>query len=124
MMEKAVKVPDQLTCAPYHHRDIKLNGLSIVESCTVAHRLCGSMFLEDHMLMVVLEGTNRVTLGNVEYVVSKNEMIILKKATQFNYDKVGDPEKGDRYSSLLFFLKDEFLRDFIKMAKVESIETV
>jgi hypothetical protein len=123
MIEKAVKVPDELICAPFHHRDIKLNGLSIVESCTVTHRSCGSMFLEDHMLMVVLEGTNTITHGNMKYVLSKNEMIVLKKAIQINYDKVGNPEKGASYNSLMFFLKDEFLRDFVKMAKIESVET-
>lgn len=124
MIEKAVKAPDELVCAPYHHRDIKLNGLSIVESCTVTHRSRGSMFLEDHMLLVVLEGTNTITHGNMEYVVSKNEMVMLKKAIQINYDKMGNPEKGATYSSLMFFLKDEFLRDFVKMAKIESVETV
>jgi hypothetical protein len=71
----------------------------------------------------VLEGTNTITHGNIEYAVSKNEMVLLKKAIQINYDKVGNPEKGLTYESLMFFLKDEFLRDFVKMAKVESMET-
>lgn len=124
MSIKAVKVPDELTCAPYHHRDIKLNGLSIVESCTVTHRSQGSMFLEDHMLLVVLEGQNHITHGNQEYLVSKNKMLLLKKAIQIGYDKMGNPEKGQTYFSLMFFLKDEFLRDFVKMADVTSTETV
>lgn len=31
---KAVKVPDLLTTAPYYLRDLKMNGVSLIESCT------------------------------------------------------------------------------------------
>ncbi|HTJ50553.1 MAG TPA: AraC family transcriptional regulator [Cyclobacteriaceae bacterium] len=120
---KALKVPHELVNAPYYHRDLKLNGLSIVESCTHTFSRTGSMFLEDHMLLVVLEGTNTITHGKKEFLVRKNEMVLLKKAIQIDYHKVGNPENNNAFDSMMFFLKDEFIIDFMKMAKVESTKT-
>lgn len=123
---KILKVPLGLMNAPYYHNALTLDGLSIVESCThtntVASRT-GSMFLEEPILLVVLEGTNVVTVGKMQYVVRKNEMVLLKKATQMGFHKTGDPERNNAYDSLLFFLKEEFIIDFMKMAKIESTAT-
>jgi hypothetical protein len=91
---KALKVPTEMIGAPYYNRDLKLNGLAIVESFTHSNRIHGVMFLQDHMLMMVLEGTNRVTYGNTEFAVTKNEMVVFKKAIQFSYDKTGNPIKA------------------------------
>ena len=38
MMNKAVKVPEELSGAPYYHNTLQLNGVSIVESCTQGAR--------------------------------------------------------------------------------------
>ncbi|WP_428329228.1 helix-turn-helix domain-containing protein [Mucilaginibacter sp.] len=118
---KAIKVPNELTCAPYYQRELKLNGVSLVESCTLTHRTEGSMYLGEHMLLVVLEGTNTITHGKNTYVVNKHEMVLLKKAVQVSYDKCGNPGNNYVYDSMLFFIKDEFLKEFIKMTKIESV---
>ena len=112
--------------APYYHNALTLDGLSIVESCTHANTaggVRGSMFLQEAILLVVLEGTNVLTHGRMEYVVRKNEMVLLKKAMQVTHHKTGDPERGYLYDSMMFFLKDEFIIDFMKMAKIESTAT-
>lgn len=119
---KPVKVPEELTYAPYYQRSLQLNGVSLVESCTHTSRAIGTMYLQEHMLMVVFEGTNRVTHGQTTHVVGKGEMFLVKKATQIFYDKMGDPARDNRYDSMMFFLKDEFLLEFIKMAKIESVD--
>jgi AraC-like DNA-binding protein len=123
---KVVKVPMGLLNAPYYHNALTLDGLSIVESCTHTNAVTsrtGSMFLEEPILLVVLGGTNVLTHGKIQYVVRKNEMVLLKKATQLTYNKTGDPEKNYAYDSLLFFLKEEFIVDFMKMAHIESTAT-
>jgi AraC-like DNA-binding protein len=123
---KVLKVPMGLMNAPYYHNALTLDGLSIVESCThtnAAGGVRGSMFLEEAILLVVLEGTNVMTHGKMEYVVRKNEMVLLKKTSLLNYHKTGDPEKNHAYDSLMFFLKEEFIIDFMKMARIESTAT-
>lgn len=123
---KLLKVPMGLIKAPYYKNALTLDGLSIVESCTNTSSvasLTGNMFLEEPILLVVLEGTNVITVGKMQYTMRKNEMLLLKKATHMHYHKTGDPGKGNVYDSLMFFLKEEFIIDFMKMAQIESAET-
>lgn len=123
---KVLKVPVGLIKAPYYKNALTLNGLSVVESCTntsTVTSLTGSMFLEEPVLQMVLEGTSVITVGKMQYTLRKNEMLLLKKATHMHYCKTGDPDKGNVYDSLLFFLKEEFIIDFMKMAKIESTAT-
>lgn len=117
---KHIKAPAGLTEAPYNQRELKLNGFSVVESCTHTINNKGSMYLEEHMLLFVKQGTNILKDGKTEFAVNKNEMVLLKKATLVEYHKTGDPDHDNVYISLMFFLKDEFLLDFIKMANIKS----
>jgi len=123
MTVKPLRVPEDLVLPPDYHRDLKLNGLSIVESCTHTQRRQGAMYLENHMLLVILEGQMKLTHGNSQYIVQMNEMVLLNKAIQITYDKTGNPKKDNIFNSLMFFLKDEFIQDFIKLAKIESVQT-
>ncbi|RNL75274.1 AraC family transcriptional regulator [Sinomicrobium pectinilyticum] len=121
--KKAVKVPVELEKAPYYQSTLQLNGVTIVESCTKAHDKKNTMFLENHFLLFVLEGTHHIRFGNTDYTVNKNEMILLKKAIAIESRKQGNPEKDFAYESMMFFLKDEFIVDFIRMASVKSLKT-
>jgi AraC-like DNA-binding protein len=120
---KVFKVPQVLTQGPYRHNAIQMNGFSVVESCTHTSETRGHMFLEDHYLLCVLKGTNVITHGKIKYTVRKNEMVLLKKSILIEYHKSGDPEEDNLYDSMMFFLKDEFLRDFIKMTDIETVNT-
>lgn len=112
-----------MTEAPCYQRALKIKGLSIVESCTLERRSQGTMVLEDHMLLYVAQGENLMTHGKVSYQVKENEMLLLKKNSLVHYDKTGNIEKNTTYDSILFFLKDEFLQDFIRIANIKDITT-
>lgn len=101
-----------------------LNGFSVIESCTHTRgRTQGSMFLEDHLLLFVRSGTYTVTHGKMRYAVNKNEMVLLKKAILVDYEKQGDIENDNLFEYMMFFLKDEFLKDFMKMANIQTVPT-
>ncbi len=117
---KYVTVPSELTSPPYYLNSISFNGVSVVESCTHTNAvLKGSMFLEDHMLMYVNKGINTMIHGKTKYAVRAGEMILLKKSTLVEYEKAGDPEQDNLYDSMMFFLRDEFLLDFLKLKQIE-----
>jgi AraC-like DNA-binding protein len=120
---KCIKVPGCLTESPFHNNALTLNGLSVVESCTHTHKKTGSMFLEEHLLLFVKKGTNTMTHGKTQHIIRSGEMLLLKKATLVNYCKEGDPAQDNVYDSMMFFLKDEFLKDFMKMANIQSSYT-
>jgi len=108
-MGKFEKMPDQQV--------IKLNGLSVIESCTLTgapegHK--GSKFLAEHLLLYVLDGSYTVKHGTEHAVVQKNEMVLIRKAIAIEYQKFGAPENNNRFEAVLFFLKDEFIREFIR----------
>jgi AraC family transcriptional regulator, exoenzyme S synthesis regulatory protein ExsA len=115
-----IKAPSALTGPPFNQRELKLNGFSVVESCSHFVNNKGSMFLEDHMLLFVKQGTNRLKDVKTTYLVKKNEMVLLKKSTVIDYDKNGDPENNNLYISLMFFLKNEFIKDFVKIAVISA----
>lgn len=121
---RATTVPAQLMGAPFYRNFLSIDTVNLVESC--AHDVAdqrGSMFLKDHMLLFVLQGTNRITHGKQTYEVHKNEMVLLKKNISITYDKTGSAALGEMYDSVMFFLKDEFLTDFIKMAGIKTVKT-
>lgn len=68
---KVIKVPADLPHAYHYHNILEMKDVSVVESCTFAHDTKKMMFLEDHMLLFVMEGTYRITIGNDEFDVNK-----------------------------------------------------
>src|ERR1700748_819990 len=78
---KYCRVPSELTDTPYYNRALKINGLSVIESCTLTHRSQGTMFLQEHLLLYVRQGQNFVTHGKLSFLIKQNEMLLLKKNT-------------------------------------------
>src|SRR6187402_1586402 len=89
---KIIKVPYGLTVAPYNQVMLKMNGLSVIESCMYTEGLFGSMFLEDHVLLFVLHGVYTVRYGQEEYTVRKNQMVLLQRSIVVEYRKYGEPD--------------------------------
>jgi len=118
---KYTRVPSELIHAPYFHRALKIKGFSAVESCTISERAQGTMLLEEHLLLYVRQGQNLMTHGRMSYLVKQHEMLLLKKHSLVQYDKTGNLENNVTYDSILFFLKDEFLQDFIRIANIQDI---
>lgn len=115
--EKIMKVPQGLT-NDAHQIALKLNGLTVFESCVYMESKTGTLFLEDHMLLFVLNGTYTVRFGNQVHTVRKDEMVLLQKSIVIEYEKSGEDGSENLLDYMMFFLKDEILNDFIKMANV------
>lgn len=117
-MKKYIKVPTTLVTGNCTTNLLKLDGGSIIESCIHSMGANGTMFLEQHILMMVLDGIATLRYGKQTYVVHKNEMILLKKATSVHYEKEGNPDNADIFDSLMFCLKDDLLKEFITLQTV------
>lgn len=118
MNNKVIKVPHELEVNPYDQNILKLCGFSVVETCSFINRNnTGSMFLEDHLLLVVLQGTCTLRYGDTEYAIGKNEMALLQKSIVVEYQLSSDLTDA-RPDYMMFFFKNELLSDFIKMADI------
>ncbi|GAB3641275.1 AraC family transcriptional regulator [Spirosoma arcticum] len=110
---KALIVPQQLEPQPNNHRTLDLNGCSVVESCYHGDTMQGSIYVAEHELIYVLSGEIhvRTALGNVVKAVA-NEAVFLKRGSYADFAKLGRVVGAD-YESVLFFLKDTFVEEFI-----------
>ncbi|AJY74232.1 AraC family transcriptional regulator [Paenibacillus beijingensis] len=122
MSDRIVKVPQGLTAEPYHQSALTAKGLSVIESCSHTDGKQGSMFLEDHLLLFVLQGTYTVRHGSQTYKVGKNEMVLLQKAIVVHYEKSGEPDRDYLLDYMMFFLKEDLLKDFMMMAQLPSVK--
>jgi len=111
-MNKLLIAPKGLYIPELERRILKFKNFTAFSSCTNVYDtgIKGSMFLEDHLLVVVLDGKYTVKHNEQNYTLHKNEMVLLRKAISIEYEKAGD--------FMLIFLKDDFLKEFIQGIKV------
>lgn len=120
---KVVKIPGDLPKAPHYESVLELQDVSVVESCTKAHNTKKVLFLQDHLLLFMLEGTFKIKLGNEYFEVNKNEMILLPKYHSIEAWKFGNPDKNHAYESMMFFIKDDFLLEFLKQENLKLFKS-
>lgn len=118
-MKKFVKVPSNLVAGTGCQNSLKLDGCSVIDSCVHSMKGVGSMFLEEHLLLFVLEGKITFYHGKQTYTLHRNEMILLKKATSVRYEKEGEPENDNIYESLMFCLADDLIKEFLTLSNVK-----
>ncbi|HIJ78796.1 MAG TPA: helix-turn-helix transcriptional regulator [Deltaproteobacteria bacterium] len=111
---KTLKVPGGLEKPPYLLSALRSEGLTVVQSCSYVAVKTGIMFLEEHLLLVVLKGTYVIRFGKQEYTLKKNQMVLLSKSIVVEYEKSGDPVHGNTSECMMFFLKDDFVREFVR----------
>ncbi|MBW7452650.1 AraC family transcriptional regulator [Paenibacillus sepulcri] len=117
---KVSKVPQDLTKAPYYQAALSMNDLTVIETCTHTEGKKGTMLLEDHLLLFVLDGKYTVRFGDQEFTVRKNEMVLLQKSIVVEFEKSGEEESNYLLNYMMFFLKEELITEFIKMADLQN----
>jgi hypothetical protein len=116
VIRKAVKMPQSLPSVGM----LQMKGLSVMGACTYSEIKTGRMYLQDHVILVVLEGIYIVRYGDQEYPVRKNEMALLHKGIAIEYEKYGEENSGHVLDYMMFFLKDELLHEFMKISSFSS----
>jgi AraC family transcriptional regulator, exoenzyme S synthesis regulatory protein ExsA len=106
--------PKGLFTPELERKILKFKNLTVFESCTNVHEIkSNTMFLEDHLLLVVLDGFYNINHNEQRYSLQKNQMVLLKKAISIKYEKSGD--------FMMFFLKENFLKEFVQHLKIHEI---
>ncbi len=113
-----IKFPTSLIGLDTPQNTLELDGCTLIEQCIHSTEVKGTMYLEQHLLLIVLEGTVVLTYGKQEYTVGKNDMILLKKATAVKYHKFGNTENDNIYDSLMFSVKDDLLKSFLSTSEI------
>ena len=122
MISKTIRAPEIVCRMP----NIRSEGVTIVKGCSQYTAETGSMFLKDHLLVFILKGSYVVRFREQVHSLGKNQMILLPKAIVVEYEKTGGPEYDYLFEGMMFFLKDDFLIEFIKKVDISvqnSIES-
>jgi AraC-like DNA-binding protein len=106
------------TAPVLNNKVLMLNGYSAIQSCTALGGQDGSMFLDENMLLIILEGTLKIRYGKAEYEVKKGQMAFLRKDIVVYYETESDPEQSVKVEYILFSLKYELVREFVKLAEL------
>ncbi|MBR1784357.1 MAG: helix-turn-helix transcriptional regulator [Bacteroidales bacterium] len=116
------RFPTALVSGDYRASSLTLDGGSIIDQCIVTAGEHGTFFLEQHLLYVVLGGKVRLSHGQQQWTVGKNEMILLRKCQSVDYEKSSDPATG-LFESLLFGISSELLKEFLASQNVGPVAT-
>lgn len=111
-----IKLPEAVLNTP--HRQIALNGITIIESCFYEHKLEDTALTTEHELIVVRSGKLIVTAKDEIIIVQAGEGILARRGTYFHFQKL--PKViGQAYESVLFFIKEEFVTEFIQQHELQ-----
>ncbi|SHL23084.1 helix-turn-helix domain-containing protein [Chryseobacterium polytrichastri] len=114
MTQKIIKFPLQLTDSESTKRNsLVLDGYSVIEKCIQNTEEKGMLYLEESVLLLVLEGSASLTFGKQTYTVAKNQLTLLKKARVYEYEKKGNSNNKNIYHELLIVLKDDLIKSFL-----------
>ncbi len=105
-----IQVPETLEQSEQFYT-VKLKGASYVEYRQYREQKSIEVTLSTNLLAIILDGAKILHIDGVDYRIPKGNAVFLKKGTYF-MSEVLCSEEG-LYGSMLFFLKDQFLEDFI-----------
>ncbi len=97
---------------------LKLNGYTAIQSISINQCDAGSLFLEDNILLFVIEGNLKIQYGKTEYEVKRNQMAFLKKDILIEYEC--DPENNciGKVECIMFSLRYELVKEFTTLAEL------
>jgi AraC-like DNA-binding protein len=112
MMNRPVNVKNPTA----KNKVLMFNGYSAIQSCSYEQWQEGSMFLEENMLLVILQGRLKIRYGKAEYEVNKNQMAFLKKNILVYFQPL--PDEFVKVEYILFSLKYDLVKEFVKLAEL------
>ncbi|MCU0451757.1 MAG: AraC family transcriptional regulator [Bernardetiaceae bacterium] len=105
-------LPQQLLAMPQQHRRIVQEGVTIIESCHHQAEMRGSAVSTQLEMIHLLSGRLVFQHGELAGTLEAGETALVDRALFFDYIKQRQAD-GTPYSSVLFFLREDFLRDFV-----------
>jgi AraC-like DNA-binding protein len=96
----------------------KPNVYPALQASTYIGYTAGSLFLEENLLLFVTEGMFTFRYGKEEYVLSKNQMVLLKKDILIEF-RTGNPsEPQGKAVYIQAFLNYDLIREFTKLSNL------
>lgn len=114
-----MRVPEKLLETPYNLRSLKIDGATVVESCTHGEFAKGSMLVSEHLLLFILRGQYVANFGDLTFQIEQGEGLLIQRTHFVEYEKFGFSENKP-YESLMFFLSDDLIKNFLSFYNVDK----
>jgi AraC family transcriptional regulator, exoenzyme S synthesis regulatory protein ExsA len=105
---------------PQQHRRIEHAGVTMIESCHYLEQMQGSTLTTEFELIHLLSGKLVFKQGNHNGVLEAGETGIVHRGTFFDFVKQ-KTASGANYASVLFFLKNDFLNEFLATYPLKNL---
>ncbi len=103
-------------------RNTEPNATAAIQWCGQSHVNNGQSWLaKDPMLVVVLEGGLRIRYGTLTNAIDEGFMCLIRKDILVTYSTPPPSEYQERTRFLLISLKDELLKEFVKVAHLSVL---
>lgn len=115
-----MRAPEQLLEAPYNLRSLKMDGATVVESCLHEEFAKGNMLVGEHLLLFVLNGRYLLKFGKQRFQIERGEGVLIQRTHFVEYEKFGFINNDKPFESLMFFLTDKLIKDFLKIYRSDA----
>jgi AraC family transcriptional regulator, exoenzyme S synthesis regulatory protein ExsA len=116
-----MRVPEKILTDPYNLRSLKIEGCTVIESCTHQISTKNTMLIGEHLLWFVVEGKCIINFGNQQYTAHQGEGFAIQRSHSIDYEKVGFINEKP-YESLMFFLKEDLIKEFLHTYQAKRID--
>lgn len=116
---KFERFPDTFIQGTCVANSLQLDNGAVMESSTHCYEEEGYMFLQEHLLLMLLEGEFTYYYGDETFELHPGEMILFQKNTQIRYKRIGNYQNADRIDCLMFAIKDDLLKEFLSTQQIE-----
>src|SRR3954447_13010804 len=105
---------------PIHsnNKALTLNGCPVIELITYYQCITSSIFLNENILIFVREGCFKLRHGKIEYQVTKDQVVLLKKNILLEFDICSPNPDFLRGECILFTVSAELLKEFARLAEL------
>ena len=108
-----------LEASSANKKSLLMNGFKAIETYSCYQSMAGTLFLEENILLFVIEGTIKIQHGNLNYDIEKNQMAFLKKDILIEYLTENNPLENEMKNEfILVSLKYDLVKEFTKMAQL------
>lgn len=101
---------------------LKTNNYVAIEMGKQLELQAGEFYNDTNILLCITKGSLLIRHGNCEFLLSENEMIILRKDILVEYEIIGNQHCPPALEYIFFSFKDDVVKEFTKLSVLPNME--
>jgi AraC-like DNA-binding protein len=106
--------------APDNIKTLSFKGCPVIRRFTCNKRKSAALYSEENLLFFVLDGSITIRCAHDTYEIGQHRIVFIKRNTFFELEENTERDRGVNTEYLQFFLANELVREFTKIAAVRG----